>query len=736
MMRCLLTKVNVSFFVVCCCFLLSACAVEHAPGGVSDLKNEEKSEAQRVDLGNQQAVLKNPIDSGADTVSEPVFLLKDKYEPEPLVLDGLNAGRSSRKVGDRSAKEGIKSVFHTERSTDVLPAGTLLTNSDDDESFVINMEDAALYEVILFFINKLGMNCIVEPNIGGNITIRTAGKLNKSDLLPLFYQILEVNGLTAVKEGKFYRIVDMANVSRTAIPFADDETHSGNNPGMVLQIIPLHFIKSDEMIKILTPFISEKGSLVSHVDSNTLLLIDSNRNVEKVLKLVRSFDVDFFKSIGYKFFKINHVDSTSIVETITEALSFYNNEKNKIKIINLEKMNSLLVLSDNERVFAKISDLLADLDHAINDVESHIFLYFLKNSRAEDMGNLLNSIFTKRKEEIVKIKQKNAKEGKSTNEKNPFALTAKVDSVKLTRKTTGSDFGSGALRGEIKIIEDRIRNALLIDAIPSDYRIVERLLKRLDVLPRQVLVSVTIVDIQLDDDLELGVEWKYVHTDGNNVDPKFFLSAAAGNAGLGFAIGETLKWDARLSALATKKKVDIIATPSVLASDNIAANIDISTEIPVASAQIQYDDSNINKTQTNIQYRNTGIILNVTPHINENGLVSMDLKQEVSEQSTAVKVGNSTYPSFFKRSVNTTLTVGSGQTIAIGGLIREVKSKSSSGVPWLSDIPVIGWIFGKDGRDNSKSELIIFITPRVVATSDDIDAVTAEFASKVGYEFE
>jgi len=725
----------VSYLFLCLLYIGGCSAVQLPSSEVTESDVAVKDSVTSVDKNLLDLQEKDHKSMGVHFVQTQTLPLKeeDKYEPQPLHI-GQGRELTPQNIKGRSKPYVSADVLQSE-----LTAGSAFEGEFHSTPVIINMENAELYDVVLFFVKQLGLNCIIEPDIKGKITIHTAGELNEKDLFPLFFQILEANGLTAIKEGKFYRIITMDNAPRASLPLLGDEAGGGEGrQGMVMQIIPLHYIKTEEMVKILAPFISEKGSLVSHVNSNTLLLVDSSRNIEKIMKLVRSFDVDLFASIGHRLFKVKYVNSTSVAKIISEVLLSYGDKDKKIKIINLEKLNSLMVLSADENIFEKVDELLSEIDVPGNDAESHIYLYFLKNSQAADMGGLLKSIFTKKEEEKIKIK-KTTETGNTKGETtNPFSLGEKVNSVKLTRKKTGSDFGSGALRGEIKITEDSIRNALIIDAIPSDYRIVERVLKRLDILPRQVLISVTIVDVQLDDDLDLGVEWKYSHRSDDTQEHPSFLNIATGSAGLGFVIGQTLKWDARLSALASKKKIDIIATPSVLASDNIAAKIDISTEIPVASAQIQYDDSsnNTNKTQTDIQYRNTGIILNATPHINEYGLVTMDISQEVSEQSKAVKVGNSSYPSFFKRSVKTTLTVNSGQTIAIGGLIREVKSKSSSGVPFLSEIPLIGWLFGTKGKGVSKSELIILITPRVVGTPDDIDAVTAEFTKKFDHQIE
>ena len=268
-------------------------------------------------------------------------------------------------------------------------------------------------------------------------------------------------------------------------------------------------------------------------------------------------------------------------------------------------------------------------------------------------------------------------------------------------------------------------------------------------MPRQVLIEAVIAEITLSDGFELGLEWFY--TKGVETDVGLLEGSLTGmrlsealpktlnetlNFGLYSVVGIADKVKAEISALASKKKVNILSRPHILASDNKEASINISKEIPVASSEFRYG-SGSDVTETSIQYRDTGIMLSVTPHINERGLVTMEISQEVSEviekRNFDVREGDDkNRPSFFKRSVNTSLTVKHGQTIVIGGLIREIKDDSKSGSPWLVDIPVIRYLFGKTEKNTEKVELIILITPQVITSLEDVDAVTEEFKSKVG----
>ena len=255
------------------------------------------------------------------------------------------------------------------------------------------------------------------------------------------------------------------------------------------------------------------------------------------------------------------------------------------------------------------------------------------------------------------------------------------------------------------------------------------LLKTIDVLPRQVLIEATIAEIDYSLITELGVTWEYVK--GRSFGTGLLNLTSSGDTGLTFAIGIDDDLRVTLRALERQNRVNILSSPHVLASDNQEARIDVSSEIPIVSAETVIPTGGQSIVTTTVQYRDTGVLLTVTPHINERGLVSMDIYQEVSEQSEDVAVAGQLFPSFFKRVVQTSLTVQSGQTIILGGLIRENKGKSTSGIPFLARLPFIGFLFGTKRDAFDKTELIILLTPNVITNLDDVDLVTDSFKSRV-----
>jgi len=624
----------------------------------------------------------------------------------------------------------------------------------------LNFDQASLSEVVTVFAEMLKINYIVMADLRGQVTIQSSGVLAGSDLMGLFYQILQANGLTAIKNGDLYKIVPIKDAARILPDIRTGSTDDiATTPGVLIQVVKLQYINCQEMSKILTPFLSAEGSVIANDASHTLVIVDQQLNLLKAMQLIATFDVDLFANLKYRFIQPRNIASKDMLPLLTKFTGLYNKgAKEEIEFFGLDKINSILVITASDRLLAKVDELLNELDKPSQEAESHIYIYFLKNSQAGEMASLLNTIFTG-----AAPPENEADKGGSQADKsapgvvNPFAAKlgetpqgqgaapraaglATAPAAKMKAAAPG-DFGSGSLRGQVKISKDEIRNALIIEAIPPDYLMIEKVLQRLDILPRQVLVSVKVAQVQLDDSLNLGVEWSFnkansgltANPDGLVNGMNNFWRVAAGSTGLSYLIGETNQWNAKLNALAENNKVNILSSPSVLASDNKPAKIEIATEVPVASSVSTYDSS-VSKTQTEIQYRTTGVLLDVTPHINEYGLVSMEISQEVSDSADAVNVGGASYPAFLKRSVKTSLTVNDGQTVVIGGLISEKKTNNDTGVPFFSQLPLLGWIFGNSKDKVSKTELIILITPRVVANLEDVDAVTREFSRKVGYE--
>jgi general secretion pathway protein D len=629
--------------------------------------------------------------------------------------------------------------------------------SAGSEAVEFNFDNAELNEVIRTLANILEIQYVADPNLQGKVTIHTSRPMNRKDLFPLFFKILEINGLTAVKDGPVYRIAAVKDVSRIPIGFRGAPARSGGLPAgqqVVIQLIPLRNLSPGEMAKIVAPFASENATVVAQEEARTLLVVDSQDNVRKILRIVEAFDLNLFSRVHHQFYFLEHSLARETAETLQEIFSGGAEEgASSTRFIPVERLNAVLALSTDPDVFAHVNRLMLQLDGSGRSTEPRIEVYFVKNGTADELADLLNQIFTGQ--------QGSSRDGLGGSEKaysfsrNPFARTSKTTGTSRDRtsrdrterslsqstaaqmmQTTSSLTSQGAgepsatLKAPVTIIPDPIRNALVIEATPVDYAKIEGILHQLDILPRQVLIEATIAEISLEDKMELGVEWEYLR-ENNFSRTDLVRGKVTGATGLTYAIEFSNDVLHSLEALAQKDKVNILSSPHVLASDNKEAKIDVADEIPIISSETTVTSSAEPLITTDIQYRDTGVMLSVVPHINDRGLVTMDIYQEVSELADNVEVAGVSYPSFYKRTVETTLTVAHGQTIVLGGLIRENKSGGRSGVPYLMDIPILGYVFGSTSRNMSKTELIILLTPQVIADLDDVNTVTESFERKV-----
>jgi general secretion pathway protein D len=503
------------------------------------------------------------------------------------------------------------------------------------------------------------------------------------------------------------------------------------------------------MSQLLKSFLSANASIISHEGSNTLVVVDTGLNIMKAVKLVEAFDIGLFEQTNHRFFFLKYADAEDVVKILMEVFApTGEGRQDDVKFIPIKRMNSFLALSPNARMFHRIQQLLMNLDAETKGIEPRIYVYFVKNGAALNLASLLKQVFadslttdeTKKPQRLSPLPEK-PDFGQMLGREPVTAPGLRIQQPETPpppeppRQAAPPAEGigevaaeRGSLRGAIKITPDEIRNALVIEAAPADYRVIRNVLKKIDVLPRQVLIEATIAEIDYSIITDLGVKWEFLK--GANFGSGLQNLVSSG-AGLSFAIGIADELRVTLDALERENKAQILSSPHVLASDNQEARIDISQEIPTVSAETVIPSGGSSITTTTVQYRDTGVLLAVTPHINERGLVTMDVYQEVSEQAEDVVVAGESFPSFFKRVVQTSLTVQHGQTIVLGGLIRENKSKAASGVPWLVRLPVIGFIFGTTRDVFDKTELIIMLTPVVIVDLDDVDAVTEGFKSKV-----
>jgi len=565
-----------------------------------------------------------------------------------------------------------------------------------------------------------------------------------------------LNGATAVKKGPLYEIVPFGDAKKlyTLPSKGDDPGKSLAEEKYVIQIIPLKFIPVTEASKLIKPFLSDGADIIEHPSQNILLVGDIASNIRKILDLIDLFDVDLFSDLKVRIYPVYNSDVSEIAKEMERIFaSFEVSTKSGrgvgITFTPVTRINSLLVVSSIPNIFDKVEAWLKQLDQTpAGDAKLGVFVYYVQNGKAKDVAEVLKQVFTATKPKTTTTSTT------STTGATPSTAPATPPAQRGARPTPPAAPGApptsdegGVPTGEINIVVDETTNALIVRAYPRDYKYVLETIKKLDLYPKQVLIEVFLASVTLDDTTKFGLEFS-VFQDSftkNGTLYKWALGmgglAATGigtdmatfASGIRYAIAATDKLAAAVNALANDNKAQIIASPHLLASNNKEAKIQIGTSQPILTNTYSTTATGVATAtiEGSIEYKDIGIIITVTPRISDGGLVTMDISVENSDVSQTSLGSLSNVPVFSKKIAKTTLSIVDAQTIVIGGLIQESKTTGSSGVPFLSRIPVLGALFGYQNYQKNRQELMLLLTPRVITDIDQSNSITREFKQKL-----
>lgn len=600
--------------------------------------------------------------------------------------------------------------------------------------FLVKFNNADVYEVIHTLGRIAGINYLIDPRVRGVVNVHTQGSVRKEDALELLFAILRVNGATAVPEGGIYRIVPMAEARMEALSprAAPDNAAPAVPGGAVMRAFALQHIAAAEMAKVIRPFLSAGGDATEVPRANMLLVTDTPANMEKHARLVDLFDADAFRTAGVKLFKLAYLDPEEMaksLESIFGALDFSAKGARPagINFVPLPRLSALLVVSASQKTMADVERWVAELDREPSGAARTVRLYRVRHGKAKDVAEVLQKLYPGRTAGAAP----RPTEFKPQVAEPAAARTAVPPAAPAVPAGRGAPAQAPDKEGQsFDIILDEPNNALIIRGSASEYAAILETLRNIDVYPRQVLLEVLIGEVDLDDTLKLGIDWTYTRRIGDvSHQVSMATSAAALTSGLKYVVDKTDRLTAAFRSLANDGKVSILSAPSVIATNGKKAKIDVADSVPVVTATTNANSNPPVTTQT-VEYRDIGVLLNFTPYINDEGIVTLDIEQEVSDIRSE-SFGATNNPSFFKRSVNTTLVASQDRSIVLGGLVKERKERSREGVPFLYKIPLIGWIFGARSDTRTRTELLVFITPRVIGSIEEGTRLSREFEERV-----
>ncbi len=719
-------------------------------------------------------------------------------KPPKLATSAENAKEQQDVITD----EGIRGLATALKS---MPTRRrTVSKSEKVYPIELNLQNADLVEAVRALADTLGLNYSIDPKVKGTVNVRASGKLTRSELLSILETMLLVNGAALVQVGKSYNIVPLDKSAGEAAPvYARDLPAAG----MTAQVVLLDAAPAKEMATVLKPLLSPGGK-IGEAPNNALVIVDYPANLEKLSKLVHLVDTQGLAKTSVQVVRVKNTDPTQIIPELEAIFSAYGaltpqKGRGGAQFLAMPRMNAVMILASSPQIMQKAQYWVKQLDLK-TDTLANVHVYNVENYRAKNLADLLTQVYggTVERAGVREVKPETTPSwargtgttmgaggmgaggmgagglgtglGGGTSTLGAGGGLGTGTGLGTGLGDTGRDTGTGLapaapspreratpLRGApgaqdlkegVRIIPDEENNLLVVVAPPYEWKIIQSLLKRLDVQPRQVLAEVLIAELSLTDDLRYGVEWflnsRQVNPTGtppNVIQPspisgnpsieilKGASAALQGIGGFTFAARDANnEFRVVINMLAAKGLVQVLASPHIMAGNNQEARIQIGQEVPILTSQAIPIIGQTTSLQTQtVSYRSTGIILMVRPQINAKGMITLDISQEVSAIDASAPATGVNSPTFLVRQAKTSLTTADNQTIILGGLIREDSTRGGRGVPGLRSIPLLGPLFGSETRLTGRTELILLITPHIVQSPEEGARITREVQDRI-----
>jgi len=661
----------------------------------------------------------------------------------------------------------------------------------------LNFVNADVREVLPRVLGDiLHLNYTIDPKVQATITIQTSRPIRQQDVLPVLQETLRASGLALVDANGVYRVT----ASEEAVHLGTAPVTVGGAPsaGYNVQILPLRYVSAADLQKTLQPFVPKDATLQVDATRNVIILSGAGIDLSTITDMVKAFDVDWIAGMSFGIVPLQTAPPKEVADELTNIFGSKGSVPlpGMLSFAPLERMNAILVVSPQRAYVEQARMWVERLDRGEAANKPQIYEYHVQNSRAADVARVLTQLFTSGQVSTVQpqtapgtsavalgssgfgglgsaaggggtappglgtgLSAGGAPSGMlgSGNYAPPSPLAAGTQppggpppvaeqsplgqgpSSPSGQETAGAPLPPGLELPPIRVVADEKNNTLVIYARPRDYQMVQEALKRIDVVPLEVLIEATIAEVTLGNDLQYGLQY-FFHQHENQFifgATKTPISAAASAIagtfpGFNYILGST-NANVVLNLLSGITNVHVISSPQLLVLDHQSASLLVGNAIPIPTAQIQSTVTAGAPIVNTVQYVDTGVILKVTPRINANGLITLEVGQEVSAvaATSAASSNASLGPTITERRLQSSITVQDGETVALGGLIQDTNSLTKNGLPLLSAIPVIGAAFGSTDHNVQRTELLVLLSPRIVHNAADARAATEELRSRL-----
>jgi len=588
----------------------------------------------------------------------------------------------------------------------------------------IDFDNVDILAFIKFISELTGKNFVVDESVKGKVSVFSPRKISADEAYKVFESVLEIHGLTTVPSGDVTKVVPSQQAREKSVATRLRAEGIGPNDRVITQIVPLRYASPDDMKKILDPLVSKASVVLSYPPTQMLVITDVQSNIKRLLTIVSALDVS---GVGEQIhiIPLRHAVASDTAASLNSIFQLDQAARRPqatttVRIIADDRTNSLIVLA-SEVFTARVREFVNILDRDIPQGESKMHVYRLQYANSEDLAKVLMSLPSK-------------------------TAAAAPGAPGQPAAIPGLRSRVSQLSSDVQIVSDKATNTLIITANKEDWRILEEVIRKVDVQRAMVYIEALIMEVDVNKNFQLGVEWRAVKDigkisgfdtgqaaafggsggggpggaynlfPGTSTQPTFPGGFSLGVLGAGITIGGVTfpNIGAVINAVQQDSAVHILSNPQLLTSDNEEATISVGKNIPYIT---RAERSTTNVDYTTYEYRDVGVILTITPSINTERFVRLKVNQEVStivqEES---QVG---LPTTLKRTAKTTIMIKDKQTIVIGGLMGDSSTSSNYQVPLLGDIPLLGWLFKYKTKVGDKTNLFIFITPRIIQKPED-----------------
>lgn len=738
--------------------------------GVNGIKNNYAAKASNKKGKIMSVSLRWPLTKSAIVFWPLAFLLTSCAS-----LDGPPSDTPKAIDADKALSANAVSLAAEDDVADALPDSQAVKYRGSDkvlnelpklepiryvgDAVTMSFENAPLSEVTHAILSDiLGIDYLVDGPIPGEVTFRTRTPIERDTLLNVLESLLKANNVMLIRGRDNRYIVSSA---QSATQLAPRIVSKGDKAaGYSTMVIPLQYISAGGMADILKPLADEKA--FTRVDNarNLLMLSGTQSQLGGWLDIINTFDVDMLEGMSVGLFPLQYSGVEELVDSLNKLLTAASTDDGQggltdiVRVMPFVRLNSVLVITPRAHYLERIETWIERLDRAPESgAERRLYVYPVQNTTAGRLATLLNSIYSGGGQGN---NQQNTRDNRSiapglnresigsgagfgnNGNRNGVGNGNGVAQTSVSALTMDQE-GSANAASEVRVVADEENNSLMIYSTGLQYKAIKEALTQLDTPPTQVLVEASIVEVTLSDSLKYGLEWTFNGQLGNSrFDGTGVLSDGAFNfGGGGGSVAELANGFsytvtggagdiiAVLQALATESLINVISTPSVMVLDNNTATIQVGDQVPINNGATVTNGGN---TVSNISYKDTGVQLSVRPSVNAGGLVTMDVEQTVTDVGQIDVTGNRR---FLQRSISSRVAVRSGESVVLGGLIRENAANQEDGIPWLHKAPLIGPLFGTTEKTRDRTELLVIITPKALFNDAEVTQVSDEMRDQV-----